>query len=60
MPLLFLISELVHSKYFDTAANSFLLRLFNFYKYIHNKVMDGPKMVVAKDNITFKRVYVYP
>ncbi|XP_031617309.1 enhancer of mRNA-decapping protein 4 homolog isoform X2 [Contarinia nasturtii] len=56
MPLLFLISELVHSKYFDSAANSFLLRLFNFYKYICKQMMDTPKIVAAKDNITFKKV----
>lgn len=59
MPLLFLISELVHSKYFDSAANSFLLRLFSLYQLIRKQVMDTSKMVAAKDDITFKKLYVY-
>ncbi|XP_055296288.1 enhancer of mRNA-decapping protein 4 homolog isoform X3 [Sitodiplosis mosellana] len=56
MPLLFLISELVHSKYFDSAANSFLLRLFNFYKSIRKQVIDTSKMVTTENDITFKKV----
>lgn len=55
MPLLFLISELVHSKYFDSAA--ILHSIYN--QFIRTQVMDTTtKMVTTKDDITFKKLYV--
>lgn len=59
MPLLFLITEFVRSKYFEATANSLLVYLFKFCKQLRKLTIMDTATTTTKDDITFKKVLVY-